>query len=99
MENTDVTRTLRDALSDVLEEARKAPPVPNTNTQHIVVHQAEPPKPSPWHAWACVTAVIVMAVMTCVLGMMFLDLSRKYDRMQDHLSAIYMMAPQLKPKD
>lgn len=49
--------------------------------------------------WLCVTACTVMFVLTVVVGMLFLDLSRKYDRMQDHLSAIYMMAPQLKPKD
>ena len=49
--------------------------------------------------WLCVTACVVMFVLTAVLGILFLDLSRKYDRMQDHLSAIYMMAPQLKPKD
>lgn len=49
--------------------------------------------------WLCVTASAVMFSLTVVLGVLFIDLSRKYDRMQDHLSAIYMMAPQLKPQD
>ena len=49
--------------------------------------------------WMCVTACAVMFVVTVGVGILFLDLSRKYDRMQDHLSAIYMMAPQLKPKE
>lgn len=94
-----VIGTLKDAIGGVLDEARKVPPMPNTNTQHIVVHQAEPPPPSPWHAWACVTSCVVMFVIAVGLGLLYADLSRKYDRMQDHLSAIYMMAPQLKPKD
>lgn len=49
--------------------------------------------------WICATACIVMFTLTVVLGVLFMDLSRKYDRMQDHLSAIYMMAPSLKPAD
>ena len=49
--------------------------------------------------WICATACAVMFVLTVVTGILFLDLSRKYDRMQDHLSAIYMIAPSLKPKD
>lgn len=92
--------TLKDALGDVLEEARKVPPVQTQNpTQHVVLHQAEAPKPAPWHAWASVTACLMMLSLTVIIVILFLDLSRKYDRMQDHLSAIYMMAPQLKPKE
>lgn len=49
--------------------------------------------------WAAVTACLVMLAINTVLCLLFLDMSRKYDRMQDHLSAIYMIAPQLKPKD
>lgn len=49
--------------------------------------------------WAAVTACLVMLAINTVLALMFLDLSRKYDRMQDHLSAVYMMAPHLKPKE
>ena len=49
--------------------------------------------------WAAVTACLVMLAINTVLCLLFLDLSRKYDRMQDHLSAIYMMAPSLKPKE
>jgi hypothetical protein len=49
--------------------------------------------------WIAVTACCVMLALNVVLCLLFLDMSRKYDRMQDHLSAIYMMAPSLKPKD
>lgn len=49
--------------------------------------------------WIATTACLMMLVLNIALAMLYLDLSRKYDRMQDHLSAIYMMAPQLKPKD
>lgn len=49
--------------------------------------------------WAAVTCCAVMLSLNMVLALMFLDLNRKYDRMQDHLSAVYMMAPHLKPKD
>lgn len=51
--------TLKDAIGSVLDEARKVPPMPNTNTQHIVVHQAEAPKPEPKMAWLSATAAVV----------------------------------------
>lgn len=100
MENTDVTSALKDAIGSVLEEVRKVPPVQTQNpTQHVILHQAEAPKPAPWHAWACVTACLMMLALMVIVVILFLDLSRKYDRMQDHLSAIYMMSPHLKPKE
>lgn len=49
--------------------------------------------------WVCVTCVLIMLVVIFYQSADVLDLRRKYDRMQDHLSAIYMMAPQLRPKD
>ena len=95
-QDTDVSRALRDAVSSVLDEVRKAPPM-----QQIVSQPPSPaPQPAPpWHAWVCATSCIVMFALMVVVTALFLDLSRKYDRMQDHLSAIYMMAPQLKPKE
>lgn len=49
--------------------------------------------------WVCVTCVLIMLVVIFYQSADVLDMKRKYDRMQDHLSAIYMMAPQLRPKD
>lgn len=65
MDDTDVTSALKEAIGSVLEEARKVPPVQTQNpTQHVVLHQAEAPKPAPWHAWACVTATIISLMVT-----------------------------------
>jgi hypothetical protein len=58
-----VIGTLKDALGNVLDEARKVPPVPNNNTQHIVLHQAETAKPEPKMAWLCATAAIIAALV------------------------------------
>lgn len=43
-------------------------------------------------------AFTVVLVLCGVMFLLYLDLSRKFDRMQDHLTAIYMMAPDLQPK-
>ena len=89
--------TLKDALGDVLEEARKVPPVQTQNpTQHVVLHQAEAPKPAPWHAWACLTACLVMFLLASVMAIMFVDLNRKYDRMQDYQNTTYMLVPEFR---
>ena len=49
--------------------------------------------------WIATTACVVMLAVN--LGLMFMLFSheRKIERMQDHLNAIYMMAPSLKPAD
>jgi hypothetical protein len=49
--------------------------------------------------WLAVTCCVVMLALSIGMGAGVVILFQKYDRMQDHLSAIYMMAPQLKPKD
>lgn len=46
--------------------------------------------------WLCVTACAVMFALTVVLGVLFIDLSRKYDRMQDYYNIILQHAPELK---
>lgn len=43
--------------------------------------------------------VVILVVISIFQNIESAQMSRKYDRMQDHLSAIYMMAPQLRPKD
>lgn len=46
--------------------------------------------------WLCVTACLVMFVLTVITGILFLDLSRKYDRMQDYQNIILQHAPELR---
>lgn len=48
--------------------------------------------------WVAVTACITMLAMNVGLGVMYVDLSRKYDRTQDYLNTIYVWAPHLKEK-
>lgn len=49
--------------------------------------------------WIAVTCCVVMLALSICLGAGLAVLFQKYDRMQDHLSAIYMMAPQLRPRE
>lgn len=60
----DVTSALKEAIGSVLEEVRKVPPVQTQNpTQHVVLHQAEAPRPPPWHVWLCATGAIVAVIV------------------------------------
>lgn len=68
-----VIGTLKDAIGGVLDEARKVQPMPNTNTQHIVVHQAEPAKPEPRMAWVAATAAVVGVLAGIVSGFVAFD--------------------------
>lgn len=53
--------------------------------------------------WAAVTACLVMLAVTIVsaifVSIVLNDQGRQIGRAQDHLTAIYMMAPHLKPKE
>ena len=49
--------------------------------------------------WIATTACIVMLAVNVALLFMVTGHDRKIERMQDHLNAIYMMAPHLKPPD
>ena len=49
--------------------------------------------------WIATTACIVMLAVNIALLFMIAGHDRKIERMQDHLNAIYMMAPHLKPED
>lgn len=62
-----------------------------------VTYEAPPPQPSPpWHAWACMTACLVMFFVMVGMGIMYLDLNRKYDRMQDYQNTTYMLVPEFR---
>lgn len=88
---------LKEAMTEVIEQARKVPEVPqNQHHQIITVHHAEPPKPAPWQAQVCVTACLMMFVGLIVMAVMYLDLRREQQRSQDHLSVIYQLIPDLK---
>lgn len=49
--------------------------------------------------WIATTACCVMVAITLFMGLWLVEMSRKVDRMQDHLNAIYMMAPSLKSEE
>jgi hypothetical protein len=46
-----------------------------------------------------VTCVIILLVLSLYQSRDVAEMHRKYDRMQDYLNAIYMQAPQLRPKE
>lgn len=47
--------------------------------------------------WIAATCCAIMLAITLGLTAMLIDHSRQIGRMQDHLTAIYMMAPHPKP--
>lgn len=49
--------------------------------------------------WIAATCAAIALVVLAVVVLLFVDLSRKVDRVTDYQTATYMMAPQLKPKD
>jgi len=49
--------------------------------------------------WAALTACMVMFGINMFLAAALLDHSRKIDDLNHYLNAIYMMAPELKPKE
>lgn len=49
--------------------------------------------------WVAVTACMAMLVLNIALLFILSGHDRKIERMQDHLNAIYMMAPHLKPEE
>lgn len=48
--------------------------------------------------WVASFAAVVCFLMFCVLLTLYVGHDRKIERMQDHLNAVYMMAPHLKPE-
>ena len=48
--------------------------------------------------WVAVFCASICAVMVFVLGLLYLDQSRKIDNLNDYLTAIYMQAPYLQPE-
>lgn len=49
--------------------------------------------------WIATSACAVMLAVNMVLAALYVVHDRKIDGLQDYIHAIYMMAPQLKPKD
>lgn len=53
-----------------------------------------------WVAVTCCAVMFVVGLSMAVLGgLAYTSTQQRMDRMQDYLNAIYMQAPQLKPKD
>lgn len=49
--------------------------------------------------WFAATCCAVALVASAFLALMVHDQAREIDRLNDYLSAIYMQAPQLRPKE
>lgn len=49
--------------------------------------------------WIAALCALVSMVVLLIAVLMFVDLSRKVDRVTDYQTATYMIAPQLKPKE
>lgn len=49
--------------------------------------------------WIATTACLVMFAVNVLLGALFVIQDGKINKMQDYLNAIYMQAPQLRPKE
>lgn len=62
------------------------------NTQTIVVQDGDRKSKAAWNA------VYLMLGLNIALLFVLASHDRKIERMQDHLNAIYMMAPHLKPE-
>lgn len=53
-----------------------------------------------WVAVTCCAVMFVLGIAMAVLGgLAYTSTQQRLDRMQDYLNAIYMQAPQLKPKE
>lgn len=91
-----IVSTLKGAFGEVLEEFRKGPPVHQSSNPTITIHHADPPKVEPWHSRVSAYCCIAMFGMLVILGIMYLDLNRKYDRMQDYQNTTYMLVPEFR---
>lgn len=60
-------------LRAILDQAREAPKVPQSNHQTITVHHADPPKPEPKMAWLAATAAVVGVLAGIVAGFVAFD--------------------------
>lgn len=49
--------------------------------------------------WVATTACAVMLACNVFLAVLYVDQQRQIDGLQEYLSAVYMLAPSLKPKD
>ena len=80
---TTLTKIIRDLDTILPRNASKSEI--NINTGGIAV-------------WVALAMFAFMAGLNWSLNAQLTDQNRKIDRMQEHLSAIYMMAPHLKPE-
>jgi hypothetical protein len=86
-------RALADALDRFSRKADEILKSGNTNTARIEVNAGGV------GIWVAVTACFGMLALNVALLFNLAAHDRQIERMQDHLNAIYMMAPHLKPKD
>lgn len=49
--------------------------------------------------WIAITSCVAMLAMNVILVVILIDHGRKIDDLNDYLTAVYMMAPHLKPPE
>ena len=93
MDNQGDAVKLADALEKFSRKADQIMEAGNRNSAKIEVNAGGV------GVWIATTACCVMVAVGLFMGLWVVDLSRKVSELNNYLQAIYMMAPQLKPKD
>lgn len=89
-----------DRLEDLLSQAGRITGGPRSTTNGSATVQINAGGVAVWvAATACAVALSVSLFSGVVLGLLYVDHSRKIDTLSDYVSAIYMQAPHLKPDE
>lgn len=84
---------LAEALEKFSRKADQLMEAGNRNTAQIEVNAGGT------GVWIATTACLVMVAVSLFMGLWVVDLSRKVERLEDYLQAVYAQAPHLKPED
>lgn len=77
--------------------AQQMPAMPPSGAQAFASAAAPAPAPAPpWHAWACLTSCVVMAVLCSAMAVAYLDIRAEQRETAAHLRTIYMLVPELR---
>jgi hypothetical protein len=90
----DTLRELDDAVTEVREFIQSRIGVRTGNNVSTMNVNA-----GGFGVWICTSICMCQFAILLAGGFLYLEHSRKIDRMQDYLNSIYLQAPQLKPKE
>jgi hypothetical protein len=92
----EVERLAR-AVDKLGEVSKKLQSGSGSSEAHINVHAGGI---GVYIASVCCAVMLAISIAASILGSMaYFSMQQRMDRMQDYLNAIYVIAPQLKPKD